>query len=124
MNYPYKEAAYSLPEPFLAQYREAILKSVRARNIAVEALTEEQTCEVFMQAIASGDIIRNVVVNSDLQSVVYMPYAERESLLSRIKELEDALERIKFYIIHSEPVGAAYAIQEIAIEALAKETKP
>ena len=66
---------------------------VRQHNLAVETLTEQQLAEVIRQAIASGDIMRNVVVDrSDPmmdgeQSVTYIPFREVERLRSLYHEL-------------------------------------
>ncbi len=71
---------------------DAIAKAVKARNIAIDALTEEQVCQVFKQAIECGDISMHVVAtsssNEHRQGAVYIPFAEKQRLESRIKELE------------------------------------
>lgn len=67
------------------------MKVMRERQIACDQLTEAQLAEVITQMLASGDIIKNVVVGSDAQSVTYIPYAECEVLRSRIHRLENLL---------------------------------
>lgn len=65
----------------------AINRAVKQHNIAIDFLTEQQVCEVFKQAIASGDITRNVLVDNGAQSVSYVPFREKERLEREIKEL-------------------------------------
>ena len=64
---------------------------IQKHNLAVESLTEQQLAEVIRQAIASGDFVRNIVVDSNSQAVVYEPYREVARLRERIEELEKAL---------------------------------
>lgn len=47
------------------------------------------------------------------EDIIYL-----NSLLKDSKDMRDALKRIYFFPIHSEPVGAAYAMQDIAHEVL------
>ena len=49
---------------------------VRKHHLAVDALTEQQLAEVIRQAIASGDLIRNVIQDGSAQSVTYIPWRE------------------------------------------------
>lgn len=72
---------------------EAIEKAVREHNIAIESLTERQTCEAFKQAIVCGDFQRLVIHNSGAQQVIYLPFAREQELMRRIRELEDALDK-------------------------------
>lgn len=66
---------------------------VRQHNLAVEALTEQQLAEVIRQAIVSGDIMRNVVVDrSDpsmdgKQSVTYVPFRDIDRMRTLYNEL-------------------------------------
>lgn len=59
---------------------------VRKHQLAVETLTEHQLAEAIRQAIASGDFIRNVVVDGR-QSVTYIPWLEVDRLRSIYNEL-------------------------------------
>lgn len=74
---------------------EAIAKAVKAHQIAIDNLTEQQVVQVFKQAIECGDISINVVVPERFgqirQGAMYIPFAEKERLESRIKELEREL---------------------------------
>lgn len=64
---------------------------VRKHHLAVEALTEQQLAEAIRQAIASGEFMRNVVVDGR-QSVTYLPWREVEELRSLYNELLYAVE--------------------------------
>mgnify|MGYP001591209675 FL=1 len=59
---------------------------VRKHQLAVETLTEQQLAEAIRQAIASGDFMRNVVVDGR-QSVIYIPWREVERLRLLYNEL-------------------------------------
>ena len=59
---------------------------VRKHQLAVETLTEQQLAEAIRQAIASGDFMRNVVVDGR-QSVIYIPWREVEQLRLLYNEL-------------------------------------
>lgn len=67
---------------------------LREHQIACEQLTEKQLAAVILDAMASGDLIRNVRVSDNAQSVIYIPYAESERLKSRIAYLESVLANI------------------------------
>ena len=60
---------------------------VRRHNLAVEALTEKQLAEVIRQAIASGDIVRNVMSDGSAQAITYIPYREVSRLRDQYHEL-------------------------------------
>lgn len=60
---------------------------VRGYNLAVEALTEKQFVEALRQAIASGDFVRMVQVDSYSQAVTYIPYREAEKYKRLYTEL-------------------------------------
>lgn len=64
----------------------AVDELVRKHNLAVDALTEQQLAEAIRQAIASGEFMRNVVVDGR-QSVTYIPWREVEELRSLYNEL-------------------------------------
>lgn len=70
---------------------EAIEKAVKAHSIAINDLTEQQTVEVFKQAIACGDIRRLVRVDNAAQTVIYIPF-------QRDQELEFKLARAKLVL--------------------------
>lgn len=73
-------------------FDEAIANAVKQHQIAIDDLTEQQVVHVFKEAIACGDISINVVVPERFgqirQGAMYIPFAEKERLESRIKELE------------------------------------
>ena len=68
----------------------AIERIVRENSLAIEALTEKQIVELLKQVFASGDIIRNVVVGSNAQQVIYVPGAEVDRLRGQV----DAVRRL------------------------------
>lgn len=69
----------------------AVSRAVTEYNIAIEGLTKRQVCEVFKQAIASGDFTRNVCVDKAGQSVSYVPFREKERLETLVGLLRDVL---------------------------------
>jgi hypothetical protein len=73
--------------------RKAIDDLIREQNLACEELTKWQLTEVIKQALASGDIIRQVRLNDNGQSVIYVPFAEHERLQGRIRFLEELLKK-------------------------------
>lgn len=70
---------------------EAIQKAIRAHQIAIENLTEQQCCDVFKQAIQSGDIQKLVRLPDGGQTVIYIPFEEQQRQEFRIQELEAEL---------------------------------
>jgi len=62
-------------------------ETVRKHNLAVESLTEQQLAEVIRQAIASGDIVRNVTHDGSAQAITYIPYREVSRLRDQYHEL-------------------------------------
>ena len=75
-------------EGFDNRYQDAIHALIREHQLACEALTANQLATVIGQALASGDIIKHVRVTDHAQAVLYIPYAEREHLDSRVRQLE------------------------------------
>lgn len=71
---------------------QAVEELARKYNLAVEGLTERQLASAILQACACGDFQRLVQTPGGAQSVVYIPFAREQELLSRIRELEAALE--------------------------------
>lgn len=93
----------------------AIAKAVKAYQIAVNGLTEQQTCEAFKQAIACGDFQRHVLpapyrmANEPMhelgaQKVVYVPFMRAQELERELYEAQDWL-RYVFENIASEVYG-------------------
>jgi len=70
-----------------------IAEFVRKHRLACEGLTENQVAEVIGQALACGDIIKNVRVTDNAQCVVYIPFAETERLRTRIRDLKELLKQ-------------------------------
>lgn len=66
-----------------------------ANSKAIDKLTKEQFTNCILQALACGDFIRLVMIDSTAQAIIYIPYREREILLSRIKELEEEITLLK-----------------------------
>lgn len=60
---------------------------VQKHQLAVENLTEQQLAEAIRQAIASGDFMRNIVVDGPAQAVTYLPWREVERLRGLYSEL-------------------------------------
>ena len=67
----------------------AIERAVKTYRVEVDGLTEKQKCEVFRQAIASGDLKRYVRVTDNSQTVVYIPFADSERQKAEIKRLRE-----------------------------------
>lgn len=67
----------------------AIERIVKEHSLAIEALTEKQIVELLKQVFASGDIIRQTVVYTEAQSVVYIPFAEKELLSRKLLEIRN-----------------------------------
>jgi hypothetical protein len=65
----------------------------RAHDKAVEVLTRTQFLEALKQAVACGDFLRHVKVDTCSQAVTYLPYRREQELKSRIAELEDVIRR-------------------------------
>lgn len=79
-------------DDFRAKMEEFVRKNHLARMEAEEKLTEKQVAEVILQALASGDLMKHVVVGTPhRQAVTYIPYREHERLQSRIRHLEQLL---------------------------------
>ena len=74
-----------------AEHTALVEKLVREHQIAHDKFTEQQMADLILQMLASGDIIRHVRASDGAQAVVYIPYAETERHLSRIKFLESIL---------------------------------
>lgn len=74
------------------KYRALLIDLMDEHRIASEKLTKDQFAMALRQAIASGDFERHVIIGTDRQSVVYIPYREKHRLECRIKLLEDTLE--------------------------------
>lgn len=81
-------------EELRQEAEKAVAEAVRKHTIAINQLTEEQVVKVFKEAIASGDIWRNLCVTNGGQSVSYAPYMEKERLEARIKSLEDEIKAL------------------------------
>ena len=89
IDYSFKpKGPFAMPSE---EYEKAVTDLIRKHEIACEQLTEKQLASVIMQALASGDLIKQVVVSSHAQAVIYVPYAEVGSLRSRITHLESLL---------------------------------
>lgn len=73
----------------------AIAKAVKAYQIAVNGLTEQQVCEAFKQAIACGDFERLVVAGSGAQAVHYLPFREFERKDAELHEAQNRIETMR-----------------------------
>ena len=73
---------------------ETIRRLIADHALATEKLTEQQLAEALRQALDSGDFVRNVRVDSNAQTVHYIPYRERERLKEENQNLRAALEQI------------------------------
>lgn len=76
-------------------FDQAVSKMLDQVHKAEAELTRDQFIGLMFQAIASGDFIRQVRQGDRAQAMIYVPFAEQERLRSRIKELEDEIERLK-----------------------------
>lgn len=74
-------------DPLKVTFDEALAAAVRSRNIAIEKLTEQQTCDLFKQAILSGDFMRHVTDDGKGQAMTYVPFRQLEALKTRILRL-------------------------------------
>lgn len=74
------------------QIQEAIEAVVRRHGIATNELTETQMAEVIKQAIASGDLMRHVRIDTNAQAVSYIPYRELTEVQAKYNELLMAVE--------------------------------
>lgn len=75
-------------------FKDAFKALVREHMLAVNKLTGDQLAEAIRQACACGDFQRYVVVNKDgasAQQVIYVPFAEKQRLEARIRDLEEQL---------------------------------
>lgn len=89
--------------PLKPTFDEAFARLARAAAKATDELTEKQLMEAIKQAITAGDFIKYVRKSDDAQSVVYIPFAEREGLRAQIEELKrQLLETQNFYRQHLE----------------------
>lgn len=70
------------------RHKDKIAEFIRKRQIAQNELTENQMAELIMQMAASGDLYVNILKDTDVQSVVYVPFRDVERLRSRIATLE------------------------------------
>ena len=75
------------------KYQSAIQELIRKHNLACEELTANQLAVVIRQALASGDIIKQVRVTDNAQNIIYIPYAEADRLRSRVRYLEELLKQ-------------------------------
>lgn len=75
------------------KYQTAIRELIRKHNLACEELTANQLAVVIRQAIASGDIIKQVRVTDNAQNIIYIPYADVERLRRRVRYLEELLKQ-------------------------------
>lgn len=62
------------------------------KMLAIDGLTRDQFAECLRQAILAGDFQKHVVVSSNAQQVIYIPYHDQERLKARIAELEQKVE--------------------------------
>jgi hypothetical protein len=69
----------------------AITRLLKERSDAESKLTRDQFIECLRQALACGDFIRQVVVGSNAQGMIYIPFAREQELEGRVKELQDQL---------------------------------
>lgn len=74
-------------QPGLLRSGDLFGEIVRKHSLAVESLTEQQLAEVIRQAIASGDIVRNVMHDGSAQAITYIPYREVSRLRDQYHEL-------------------------------------
>lgn len=75
------------------KYQAAIQELIRKHDLACEELTANQLAVVIRQALASGDIIKQVRVTDNAQNIIYIPYAETDRLRSRVRYLEELLKQ-------------------------------
>ena len=71
-------------------FSQCIAEAVRKYKIAIDGLTERQVVKAFNMAIACGDFTR-LITQDGRQSVVYIPFAREQELISKIKHLEEQL---------------------------------
>lgn len=79
----------------MSEINEIIKKALHEHHVKVEKLTADQLAEAVRQAIESGDFKRCVQVRGGLdhaQAVYYIPYAEVQSLKSKLAIAVSALE--------------------------------
>jgi hypothetical protein len=77
------------------QITDAIRTLIEEKNIAVDSLTRDQLAEALLQALACGDFVRNVRVDTEAQQVVYVPFREVESLRSQVHMMHCVLENVR-----------------------------
>lgn len=83
------------------EYEEAIRKHTDAiiaqHMLEVEGLTKEQLSEAFVQALKAGDFVRYVHARpgGHAQAVTYIPYERAGMQESRIRELEEKVEKLR-----------------------------
>lgn len=85
---------------FEGAFKDAFKALVREHALAVNKLTGDQLAEAIRQACACGDFQRYLAVNKDgdsAQRVVYLPFAEKQRLEARIRELEAEIEILRDY---------------------------
>lgn len=73
-----------------------MLDLIDEHQIACEKLTRDQLAKCVLQAIVCGDFIKQVAVShgslkAGPQAVFYVPYADMETLRSRITKLESVI---------------------------------
>jgi hypothetical protein len=74
---------------------ELINRAILEKEVSTEKLTQEQFVEAVKQAVKAGDFVRLVQAGPDLlkhsQSVVYIPWAEKQHLSLQIDRLREAI---------------------------------
>lgn len=68
--------------------QKAIDDLIQKYHLASNELTERQIAHTILQMLACGEFTRYLVINSDKQTVVYLPYKREQELLSEIEELK------------------------------------
>lgn len=79
------------------RFAELYEKIYLAYSNAENKLTKDQFVEVLTQAVASGDFERLIVRGTvgDSQTVSYIPFRERDGLLTKLKYYEDRFNKIR-----------------------------
>jgi len=77
-----------VPPAVVKEFSELADEVFRAHSKIMEALTRDQFIKTLNQAIACGDFLRHVRVDTASQAVTYLPYRREQELLARITELE------------------------------------
>lgn len=66
---------------------------IEKHQIKCRELDGKQLAGVIVQALACGDIQKLVVAGTGSQSIIYIPFSDAERLKSRIRLLEDLLDK-------------------------------